>query len=160
MLAYFVTQKIVPMKPYRAPIALLFCLTCAACKKEEAIEFSRIPTVKVIDVSPRTVQEFTDLVSIRLEYTDGDGNLGSPNPDQAVVLVTDSRLSTPDTYHLPPLAPPDANIPIKGVVDVVLKNSFVLGNAQQQTITYSVQLQDQSGNKSNVAQTPAITIVK
>ena len=140
----------------------LFLMTCliSACQKTEPVEILYIPQINFVGISPETVTEFESTVTITIAYQDGTGDIGFENPDSPVVFVKDSRLAGEDGFHIPPLAPLNSNVPIQGNLDVVLKNTFILGNGDEETTNYEVYLIDRAGNKSNTIKTPDITIVR
>jgi hypothetical protein len=50
--------------------------------------------------------------------------------------------------------------PIQGTLEFQINSTFILGNAQQETTTFNIQIKDRAGNWSNVVTTPTITITK
>lgn len=130
-----------------------------ACKKEATEIIPREPSIELLSVGPSTVIEFEQPVLLRFSYEDGDGDLGQSDPDEHSLWVKDSRLNTPDGYHIIPLAPPDTELAIKGELEVQLSPLFLLGNGTEEQMTYSFYIVDRAGNRSNEIATPAITIL-
>ena len=93
-------------------------------------------------------------------YQDGDGDLGTSDPDVNSIFVQDNRLEKPDEYYLPPLAPEEAKISIQGQLDLKLSPTFLLGNGSQETVEYTLYLFDRAGNQSNVLKTGPILVVR
>ncbi|MBK9701736.1 MAG: hypothetical protein IPO79_17075 [Flavobacteriales bacterium] len=141
----------------RSVIALGMVLTLAACRKEAALD--PVPAIELVSVGPQQVMAFDEPVRVRFTYADGDGDLGTDDPDAYTLWVKDSRLATADGYHIPPLAPPDAQVAIQGELEVELSPLFLLGNSGQEVMTYSFFVTDRAGNRSNELSTSAITIV-
>lgn len=148
--------------------ALLAFVSCT--KEKETIQedepnpdISEIPFIELLSVSATTVVQFQDPLIITIEYTDGDGDLGTEDPDAYSIEVVDQRNPAQliFLYHLSPRAPIDAEVPIQGTLDVVLPNTILLNDAaDSETTTFTIRLLDRAGNWSNVVETGAITVVK
>lgn len=128
----------------------------AGCKKEEVMPSA--PEIAFVSMSTQSVHEFDEHVTVRFSYKDGDGDLGQEDPDNYTLWVKDARLEGTDGYHIPPLAPEDAEVPIQGELDVELNALFVLGNSGQEETSYTMYIVDRSGNRSNEFTTGMITI--
>lgn len=130
------------------------------CKNEELTGDSNVPFIKMVGVSATTVLQFKDSLTITIEYSDGDGDIGATNPDQNDIQIKDKRLSKADYYFIKPLSPPGTTIKTKGTIAIQMKNVFLLGTANSETTTFEIKLRDRSGNWSNSVFTPIITITK
>jgi len=117
------------------------------------------PEIEIVSVSPVQVDEFAEGVVLRFSYKDGDGDLGETDPDAYTLWVKDSRLNAADGYHIPPLAPPDAEVAIQGELEVTLTPLFLLGSSGQEVLTYTFYISDRAGNKSNELVTSSINVV-
>jgi len=106
------------------------------------------------------VEEFTDTVTISFDYYDYNGDLGSPDPNVTSLSVKDSRLQFEDLYHVQPLAPVDANVPIQGRLSVRLNNLFILGNDSVEELQFEVMIQDRKGNWSELVESDTITVFR
>ena len=135
-----------------ATIAVLL----AACKKEEVMPAA--PEIAFVSMSDQSVHEFDERVTVRFSYKDGDGDLGQQDPDNYTLWVKDARLQGTDGYHIPPLAPEDADVPIQGELEVELNALFLLGNSGQEETSYTMYVVDRAGNRSNEFTTGMITI--
>ena len=62
-----------------------------------------------------------------ISYKDGDGDIGTEDPDEYTLLIHDSRLPAADEYHIQPLTPPSSKIQIEGELQINLAGLFVLG---------------------------------
>ncbi len=144
---------------YLLPICILIFLS--SCKKDDSLSGnSKVPFIKMLDVSSTTILQFKDSLVIRFEYTDGDGDIGELNPDENDLQIKDKRLSKADYYFVKPLSPPGSDIKTKGIIAVQMKNTFLLGTANSETTTFELKLKDRAGNWSNSIITPIITITK
>lgn len=130
----------------------------SSCKKEEEIAEAKAPVIGVISIGPDTVTQFTDSVFVEIQYEDPNGDIGSDDPDGQDIEVKDSRLNTPDYYHLKPLTPAGYSLFIRGKLRVKLNTLFLLGNGQFETVTFTIKLRDQSGKWSNEVTTDPIVI--
>jgi len=128
-----------------------------SCKKESVMPTT--PEIEIVSVSPVQVDEFAEGVVLRFSYKDGDGDLGETDPDAYTLWVKDSRLNAADGYHIPPLAPPDAEVAIQGELEVTLTPLFLLGSSGQEVLTYTFYISDRAGNKSNELVTSSINVV-
>lgn len=132
--------------------ALLF----ASCQEEH----SDIPEITNLTVEPLLVSEFTDTVVISFDYYDYNGDLGYLDPNVTSLSVKDSRLQFEDLYHVQPLAPIDANVPIQGRLSVRLNNLFILGNDTVERLQFEVMIQDRKGHWSELVESDTITVYR
>ena len=150
----------------RIHLTYLFVLICCfSCKKKETDEeipkgpISNIPSIVLIDVSPKTVQEYKDSIVFVIQYLDGDGDIGTENADTKSLFITDGRASLTESYHLPPLAIIGTEMAIQGNLNVVLNRTALLNSTgASETTTYSIYLVDRAGNNSNTVTSETITI--
>jgi hypothetical protein len=141
-------------------IILIIPLLFFGCKKEELREDMDVPYISIKRITPKIVQEFTESVLLEIAYEDGNGDLGFQNPDVLSLSVQDSRLNTPDFYHIPPLAPDGEEIYIKGTFNVYLNTTFLIGVGSSEKLTYSVRIKDRAENWSNTVTSEEITVVE
>ena len=141
----------------RIVIYSLLLLVLQNCKKDTT---NAAPVIKFISISATEVVQYKDSLEIKFEYSDANGDLGEINPDQNAIYVKDRRLSKPDYYFIPPLAPPTSSVFIKGELIVKIKNTFLLGTAFKETTNFEIKLKDRAGQWSNTIVTPEITIKK
>ncbi|HHG83964.1 MAG TPA: hypothetical protein ENJ82_04380 [Bacteroidetes bacterium] len=119
-----------------------------------------IPFLKIDQVTPTTLTQFQNNILVTLTYDDMDGDLGFQQPDSMALEVLDSRLATPDYYHVQPLAPPDKELHIRGTLSLEISSPFLLGNGSQEVFSYTIRIRDRAGNWSNTVITPDITVNK
>lgn len=143
------------MKKYLYLLPILFVVSCA--KKEDKITPDPKPILKILSLSPSSVQEFQP-VTLTLEITDGDGDIGEDNPDNKTLSIKDSRLPEADMYHVQPLAPPDTKVAIKAPLKIEIPNLFLFGNGNSEQVSFTIKIKDRSGNWSNEVSSAAITI--
>lgn len=143
------------MKKYLYLLPILFVVSCA--KKEDKITPDPKPILKILSLSPSSVQEFQP-VTLTLEITDGDGDIGEDNPDNKTLSIKDSRLPEADMYHVQPLAPPDTKVAIKAPLKMEIPNLFLFGNGNSEQVSFTIKIKDRSGNWSNEVSSAAITI--
>ena len=133
----------------------------AGCEKTiEEPAFSIVPYIILEGVSSDTIIQFQENIRLTISYEDGDGDLGTSDPDVNQIFIKDARLEAADEYYLPPLSPEDASISIQGSFEVQLSPTFLLGNGTQETTIFTIYVVDQAGNKSNVIETDPILILK
>lgn len=134
------------------------CLQAAACKKDKVDLKDPVPQIIGITVNPNNVVEYQDSITFSVEYRDGDGDLGENSPDAHNLFLTDNRIGVTEAFRIRELAPDGAEIPITGVLDVVLRNTGITDGSSQQTFNYTVYLRDRAGNESAHMETPNITV--
>ncbi len=141
-------------------IALTFftLLLVFGCKKEE--KYDIVPEIEFISLTPSSSPEFSQNVTLTIKYKDGDGDIGTEDPDIYSLYVKDSRLPQADEYHIQPLSPPESTIQIEGELNIKLAGLFVLGTNNSEKTSFKVKLKDRAGNFSNEITTSNITITK
>ncbi len=138
-------------------IVLIAITTLASCGKGD--EAPRpVPVIKFVSVSPATVTQYADSLTFTIEYTDGDGDLGSNDPDVKNLFLTDSRNGVQYEFRVKQLAPNNSNIAITGNLTVVLDQVGIIGMGAAETATYSIYVTDRAGNVSNTVITSEVTI--
>ena len=142
-------------------LLLGLCTTWLACEKvvDDPV-FDLVPHIELLEVSTDTIVEFQQNISIKIQYEDGDGDLGHPDADQNSLFVKDARLAKEDAYYVAPIAPVGSEISITGTLNLILENTFLLGNADEETTIFTIYLVDQAGKQSNIIETPPITITR
>ena len=141
-------------------IILIIPLLFFGCKKEELREDMDVPYISIKRITPKIVQEFTESVLLEIAYEDGNGDLGFHDPDVLSLSVQDSRLDTPDFYHIPPLAPDGEEIYIKGTFNIYLNTTFLIGVGSSEKLRYTVKIRDRAENWSNTVTSEEITVVE
>jgi len=140
-------------------LILIVPLLFFGCKKEDLREDMDAPYISIKRITPTEVQEFNESVLLEIAYEDGNGDLGFHDPDVLSLSVQDSRLDTPDFYHIPPLAPDGEEIYIKGTFNIYLNTTFLIGNGSSEKLEYTVRIKDRAENWSNTVTSEEITVV-
>ena len=138
----------------------LILIVIIACSKDDEIPFSAIPKIELLKLSHDTIRQYQDVMTITIEYTDGNGDLGFVEPDKYALFIRDVRLAEFDGFYIGPLAPPDTTIAIRGILDIELPSLFIFGNASEETTSFELKMVDRSGNESNLLTTNNILITK
>ena len=146
-------------------LILLSFLLVFSCKKEEGNDplptVSNTPVIELSSTNSSNINQFDDVL-LRVNYSDGDGDLGEPNADTKSIFVTDSRnTSIVHEFHLQPLAPLDQSFAIQGTLIVTIENVILLDQANtSENVTFTAYIKDRAGNKSNTISSPSIKITK
>ena len=141
------------------PLTWFACWLFIACETtSETPAFSTVPEIRLVEVSGTELVAFEDSLRLRITYQDGDGDLGSSDPNEELITVRDSRLNEADSYYLPPLAPEGSVVSIRGEVDLVLPPFFLLGNADRETVELTITFTDRAGQSSNALQTAVMVV--
>ena len=136
---------------YLFAIVLLF-----SCEKEQVI--SDTPIIEFKNISPTTVQEYSDDISITISYSDGNGDLGENNPDIHNLFVEDNRNGIVYQFRIPHLAPDNNSIAIEGDFNITINGSGITNESSSQQVNYSIYVTDRAENKSNTITTSFIRI--
>ncbi|HQV00706.1 MAG TPA: hypothetical protein PLO59_06070, partial [Bacteroidia bacterium] len=121
---------------------------------------SETPEIAIESISPSSAKAYTDSITIIMSYKDGNGDLGENHADAKNLFVTDSRNGLVYPFRLQQLAPANAQVPIQGKVNIVLPRMGLTDSSNAQTFYFSVYVHDRALNKSNVVQTPLVTLLK
>lgn len=144
--------------------ALVFLLV--SCGKDEPAELlTEIPTIELVKVIPESnqVQQYTDELTFTISYSDGNGDLGTEDPDIPSIELIDMR--DPNVlkfdYHLSPRTPSGAEIKITGELNVVLNHTIIVDDTNNTEVTtFKIRIKDRAGNWSNEVETGMITVLK
>jgi hypothetical protein len=138
-----------------------------------APNFSDTPEIKFIGFSKSILAQGdinNDSTSIFLEFTDGDGDIGTPgNGNTLNLFVIDNRNGAIyDNIKLPQIPQEGANNGVKGTITVKLFNGCCLFDdkpnctvipSESNEFTLDVYLIDNAGNQSNTITTTPLTFV-
>lgn len=138
-------------------IIFLFCI--AGCKEELPEDYYH-PKLSNLTISLDTVRAFADTLLVTFDYEDMDGDLGFEDPNTHSLSVKDSRLQNADMYHVQPLAPVGSNLKINGTLQVKLNGLFVVGNADMESLNFTVQITDRQSHLSNELVSKEIVVVR
>jgi len=120
-------------------------------------EYSPIPVISFDSISATSIRAQQDSITIFIEFTDGDGDLGSeviPN-----LFFTDSRTGTEEGFKIPNITPEGNVKAITGIIAYTFPALYCTPPPPDRTLdtlSYSIYVVDRAGNKSNVITTPDI----
>ncbi len=149
-------------------LALLSVFSCTK-EKMSTIEDDLLPgidiepEIELLSVSASQVKAYEDPLVFKIKYLDGDGDLGTEDPDDYTIELVDQR--DPGLliflYHLSPRAPLNASIAIQGELDIVLDHTILLNAANNaETTTFTLRIRDRAGHWSNTAESGVVTVVE
>lgn len=142
-------------------ISIFICLiTLLSCSKDDSIPYSDTPEIELIGVSHDTLVQYDETLVLTIRYKDGDGDIGFESPDKYALFVRDTRLATFDNFYIGPVAPPGANVPVTGVIDIEFPNLFLFGNGKAEKTFFEIKMLDRSGHESNVLLTDEVIIIR
>jgi len=142
-------------------ILTLFTI-CVFCSCEDKIvpSTNTTPSIQFVSLSSTKIKQFIDTLSIKIQYDDGDGDLGDLHPDSMSFFVKDTRLNASDRYHLLPLSPNNVKYNIHGDLVLKLKNIFLLSPSPSELTSFEIKVKDRSNHWSNIIFTPKIEIIR
>lgn len=138
-------------------ICLISMAHFSGCKKDKIVYEAR-PEITFVSISPGSVNAYSDEVTIRIAYTDGDGDLGENVSGVENAFITDTRSNLTYSLRIRQLGPDNEELIIKGEIDLIIPGIGISGTSNE-TTTFSVYIKDRAGNQSNVITSSAITIV-
>lgn len=144
----------------RASVILLALLVIVGCQKDDEIPFSDVPEIELLGVSNDTIVQYDSILTISITYQDGDGDIGFESPDKYAVFVRDTRLEDFDGFYVGPVAPPDANVPVTGRIDIEFPSLFLFGNGNSEKTNFEIKMYDRAGHESNLLVTQDIIIIR
>jgi hypothetical protein len=127
------------------------------CKKDEV---SDVPAITLENVSDYSVVEYDNAIEVTINYEDHQGDIGTTDPDEHSLFVSDERFVELDGYHIDPLTPDLQPLHIRGSLRVSLRPLFIMGTDSTETTRLTFELHDRAGNVSNRVMSEEITILK
>ncbi len=137
--------------------ALTMGLMLSSCKGD-ALIIPSVPEIELLDVSPIAVQAFKDSIVFKIQYTDGDGDLGTNDDTQRNVFLQDDRIAATHSFRLQQIAPDGADIAVRGTFTLSLPNTIITDGSAQQEASFTLYVVDQAGNESNRVSSPIILV--
>ena len=126
------------------------------CKKDD---ISEAPVISLENVSDYSVVEYDNAIEVTINYEDHQGDIGTTDPDEHSLYVTDERFVELDGYHIDPLTPDLQSLHVRGSLRVSLRPLFIMGTDSTETTRLTFELRDRAGNVSNRVMSEEITIV-
>lgn len=121
--------------------------------------------------SKDTVQQMTESVVFKFNFTDGDGDLGKTNDTTNHVIIVDTRRIPNDTlfYQIPTIEQQGIVSGISGELEIIVPNLCCIHpnnplilcqpiNNFYDPIVYKIQIKDNAGRWSNVLETPPLHV--
>ncbi|MEM7367939.1 MAG: hypothetical protein AAF587_05015 [Bacteroidota bacterium] len=136
----------------------ILLLVSSACKDPIAQIIPPIPEIELLNTTPTNVIEYQDEIVFTIEYTDGDGDLGTNDDTRRNVFIKDSRIDNIHEFRLQQLAPDGAEVPITGTFELTLPYTILTAGTTQETVSFEIHVVDEAGNESNVVTSPEIQI--
>ncbi len=140
---------------YLLPI-IVICSIFSCRKGEEPL--SNVPAIEFISVIPTAAIQYQDSLSFTIKYEDGDGDLGSNDPNIRNLFLTDSRNNVTYEFRVKQLTPSNTAIAISGNLTVVLDNVGLISGSTPETATFEIYMTDNAGNRSNTLSSNLVTI--
>lgn len=159
-MAFFTLRPICPSRWWTSGSLLVFCLIICACNKQDGPTFPKTPQISLKGISHDTIREYEDVLTISINYEDGDGDIGFADPDMNSIFIRDSRLTKFDGFYVGTIAPEGSSVPIQGTLNVEFPSLFLFGSADQESTRFFVYLRDRAGNVSDTLETPRVWIVR
>lgn len=149
------------MRVYQTIFVSLALLTISgflsSCKSDPLL-IPSVPEIELLDVSPIAVQAFKDSIVFRIQYTDGDGDLGTNDDSERNVFLQDDRIAATHSFRLQQIAPDEADIAVRGTFTLSLPNTLITDGSAQQEASFTLYVVDRAGNESNRVQSPIILV--
>lgn len=136
----------------------LACLGVLGCKKEKVDLLDPVPQILSLSLNSTVATEYQDSIIIRVEYRDGDGDLGENSPDATNLFVLDQRINAVESFRIRELAPEGAEIPITGILRVAMGPTGITNGSSSEQFKYTIWLKDRAGNESERVETTALTL--
>ncbi len=159
-MAFFTLRPTCPSQWWISGAFILFCLSFWACNKQDGPTFPKTPKISLKGISHDTIREYEDVLTISINYEDGDGDIGFADPDMNSIFIRDSRLTKFDGFYVGTIAPEGSSVPIQGTLHVEFPSLFLFGSADQESTRFFVYLRDRAGNVSDTLETPRVWIVR
>jgi hypothetical protein len=131
-----------------------FLIFMAACLNPP--NYSEIPAITFDSISSTTARVGHDSITFLIDFTDGDGDLGSS--DIPNLFFLDSRTGYTDSFKIPNLTPQGNVKAISGVIAYVGSSFNCIPGKTFDSLYYTIYVQDRAGNKSNQVMTPQIIL--
>ena len=137
---------------------MLVLRVVVGCKDPAEKIFSPVPEIELISVNPTQVVSFRDSIVFEVEYTDGDGDLGSMTEDN--FFIEDDRIQVTHGFRVQEIVPNGERVPITGSLRITLPNTLITDGSSSQQVTFTLYMIDQAGNESNRVSTPPGTVIE
>lgn len=130
------------------PLLIVLLLFVVSCQPDDA-PMSNVPFIDLEQAGPAVITENVDSIYFVIYYKDGDGDLGSGDPNVKNLFVEDTRIGLIYKYRIQDLVPGNAAIGIQGELHFSIANTVITGSGTEEEVTYSVWVIDAAGHESN-----------
>jgi len=117
-------------------------------------DYSPIPEIEYDSISATHIKEQQDSITFFIDFTDGDGDIGSEETPNLFFL--DSRTGYTDSFKIPSLTPQGNVKAITGIIAYTRSSFNCIPGRAFDTLYYTIYIEDRAGNKSNLITTPMI----
>jgi hypothetical protein len=138
-------------------VALACIAMLHGCKKDKV---SEAPVISLESLSDYSLVEYDNAIEVTINYEDHQGDIGTTDPDEHSLYLSDERFAELDGYHIDPLTPDQQSLHVRGSLRVSLRPLFIMGTDSTETTRLTFELRDRAGNVSNRVMSEEITIVK
>lgn len=139
---------------------LLSLFLYSGCEEETVLHYPVEPEIELVGISHDTIKQYQDVLIITIRYKDGDGDIGFEDPDEYALFVRDIRLEEFDGFYVGPLAPPEANVPIQGELNIEFPSLFLFGNGDLELTRFEIKMIDRAGHESNLLESEMVAITR
>ena len=150
---------------------LLATITFVWTGCEEPPIYDDTPTIEWVSFSKDTIQQLSETVTFKFNFTDGDGDLGKDNDTTAHILLIDPRRTPNDTsfYQIPTIEPQGIISGISGTIEIEVGNLCCINpnnplilcqniNNYFDPITFKIKIRDIAGRWSNEIETDPLYV--
>ncbi len=143
---------------------ILATLWFAGCKPPPI--YDDTPTITWQSFSKDTIQQMTGGVTLKFDFTDGDGDLGRDNDTAKHIIIVDTRRTPNDTsyYQIPTIEPQGVISGISGTIEVQMSNLCCINPSNPlilcqnvpnyfDPIVFKIRIKDNAGRWSNEIET-------
>ncbi len=138
-------------------VVLSSFLIFIGCKKDEA---PVAPVISIENISEYSITEYNNAIVVTIQYEDHQGDIGTTDPDEHSLFITDERFVEQDGYHIDPLTPNLQALHVRGTFQVTLRPLFIMQNDSIETTHLTFELRDRAGHTSNQVTSDEITIAR
>ena len=138
-------------------VVLSSFLIFIGCKKDEA---PVAPVISIENISEYSITEYNNAIVVTIQYEDHQGDIGTTDPDEHSLFITDERFVEQDGYHIDPLTPNLQALHVRGTFQVTLRPLFIMQNDSIETTHLTFELRDRASHTSNQVTSDEITIAR
>lgn len=149
-------------------ISTLFAVGLGFSQCDKAPIYSNVPSIEFNSFSKDTVQQQTGVITFIVDFTDGDGDLGTDSTGVNNMIIIDNRRGDTLFYQIPPIPKQGVADAISGSVEVDIAQICCINPDlpiacspianTYQPVTYRIRIKDNAGNWSNEITTTALKI--